>query len=141
MAEKPLSLLWSLAPGSPEREAYLKELNLLNQKHRVLSTTSVWSSVHSGELHKVTELDFEHARIGAASLEGAKAGAAASLAPRKENLDARDIELAKKFRVRWDKIIAAGTAKSASDLKAEIGAAEANLSRSAAIAAIDRGQK
>ena len=135
MTEKPLSILWSLAPNA--REAYLKELNLLNQKYRVLSTTSV--QLHGGELHKSTQSDFDRASIGAASSENNKARNAVSLVSRTKNIRSRNIAMAKRFRERWVKLRETGSSKSASDLKADIGAAEAELGRSAAIDAINDG--
>jgi len=138
MTEKPLNLLWSLAPESQER--FLKDLNRLGREYNLLGST-FGQLIGSGELHKFTALDFEHARIGAAAKEGAKAGAAASVAPRKNKLRKRNIEMALKFVERRRLAIAAGSNISESDLKQQIGRAMAELGRSASIEAIDDGLK
>jgi hypothetical protein len=136
MTEKPGNLLRTLTPKSQER--FLKDLNRLVPKHNILSS-GFGHSMRSGELHKFTALDFEHARIGAAAREAAKAGGAASAALRKDKFHQRNIKMAFEFLKRRDPARAVGSNISDSDLKHRIGQAVAGLGRSASIEAIDDG--
>jgi hypothetical protein len=132
MGAKYRNILEPLTPTA--RKHFLEELNnRLPKKYGLLNTTSI-QVIGPTSYHKFTEEDFKNMFAGAESREGARIGAANSLAPRKEAIAERNIELAKAFLALSDV-----TDLSPTNLKAHIGLTKERLERTAAIAAVTDG--
>jgi len=109
--------------------------------NRVLNIVGAVSTTHIGDnppLHVATPEAFKNEQAGALSRDGARRGAAESLAPRMDAICERNKRLARIFQQRERAAKAAGSTISRTDLMKQIGVEE-GLSRSAAIAAIKHG--
>jgi hypothetical protein len=135
MAEKFRPIDWSLTTSSAQN-AWLRDLDRVNRKHGVMGTSTITLNM----TQRWSSAELKALRTGAHTLQALRAAAFASHPVRKANLAARDIDLAKIFLQRRDTARKHGFAKSDSAIMAEIGGA-LELSRSAAIAAINRGLK